>query len=89
MNMLLLQRTGGKTMPENFLRLKQNLAEIKRLARLMGAVRVHSLRARPDSIFYFVNPDGDSPTSPADAEEFHYEFTGDAVLLIAIFPIKG
>jgi len=76
-------------MPENFLHLKQNLAEIKRLARLMGAVRVHSLRARPDSIFYFVNPDGDNPGFPLDAEEFHYEFPGEAVLLIAIFPIKA
>jgi hypothetical protein len=76
-------------MPESFLRLKQNLSEIKRIARLMGAVRVHSLRARPDSIFYFVNPDGDSPAFHLDAEEFHYEFRGDAVLFIAIFPIRG
>ena len=76
-------------MPESYLRLKQNLSEIKRIARLMGAVRVQSLRARPDSIFYFVNPDADSPDFPLDAEEFHYEFTVNAVLFVAIFPLKN
>lgn len=76
-------------MPEGFSRLRQNLTEIKRIARLMGAVRVHSLRARPDSIFYFVNPEGEDPAFPLDADEFHYEFRGDAVLFIAIFPIRA
>jgi hypothetical protein len=76
------------TMADSIQRLMQSISEIKRLARLMGASRVNLLHARQDSIFYFVNPDGDGPDYPLDADEMHYEFPGEAVLLVAIFPVK-
>jgi hypothetical protein len=75
-------------MPQNIVHLKQNLAEMKRIARLMGAVRVHSLTARQEAVFYFVNPDADGPGFPLDSDQLHFEFPEEALLFLAVFPVK-
>lgn len=72
----------------SLLYLQQNLAEIKKLARLIGAARVHTLNARPDSVLYFVNPSAEDPAGPLDSDELHLEFPDPAVLFLAVFPIR-
>jgi hypothetical protein len=63
-----------------------NLDELRRLARLLGASRVHVLNARQEAIFYFVNPDPD-PDGLEDQLELHLEFQSEALLFLAVFPI--
>jgi hypothetical protein len=63
------------------------LDELRRLARLLGAARVHVLRARREAIFYFVNPETD-PNGFEDQTELHYEFQSEGMLFLAVFPVE-
>ncbi|HJW91596.1 MAG TPA: hypothetical protein VJ436_13215 [Anaerolineales bacterium] len=63
-----------------------SLGELRRLARLLGASRVHVLHARQEAIFYFVNPEC-NPPALEDQTELHLEFQSEALLFLAVFPI--